>query len=515
MTASPPPLQAVRVEVGAPAQPAGGETRYEMQESPVDALSESPYFTLITITFCCLRLVRPVLLLACFAGGPHEKDSLTSLAHAFLWLAAVCGILGAVIISPAFVEWTKQQGAPPKFTWNLQGIALSFLACAVGLDLFHQIFALGKVDYFWGTGVTKEIDGDEMLAFILVMLHGVGFLGLICMIAAFARCFRASWRTFSKGPPPGYADDHLKRPPWWPSSPVVPESDDADLEDGSRPGAKAAAAFVYEDVPTPARSAAAGAGPRSAAADAQSPPRSPPQPAPPPQRAASAPAQGAEAPPHRSSSSSAPGADGRSVGSPPRSWLWTNDEWVPVRIMRSSPMPDGAVYVRLQGGRTIQTRHALLRPRAGEDPPQGPPTATHRPSSAGRASSKPNASERSGSAQGPRDRRPSGRDAAAGRPSSAPPAARSASSASVDEADSEGALWAAGRMERLKKELKELDGKPPAERRTRLRQLQRELHPDKQPPELRPHSQPLFMFVQKEWELDEACAKAAAERAAS
>jgi hypothetical protein len=62
------------------------------------------------------------------------------------------------------------------------------------------------------------------------------------------------------------------------------------------------------------------------------------------------------------------------------------------------------------------------------------------------------------------------------------------------------------------KELKALDGKSHAERRFALRQLQRELHPDKQPPELRPHAQPLFMVVQKEWEVGEACAKAASEK---
>jgi len=60
------------------------------------------------------------------------------------------------------------------------------------------------------------------------------------------------------------------------------------------------------------------------------------------------------------------------------------------------------------------------------------------------------------------------------------------------------------------KELIELEHLEPAERRSRLRALQRELHPDKQPPELRALAQPLFHLVQREWEVDEACRSASA-----
>merc|ERR1712187_527684 len=61
--------------------------------------------------------------------------------------------------------------------------------------------------------------------------------------------------------------------------------------------------------------------------------------------------------------------------------------------------------------------------------------------------------------------------------------------------------WAAVRMEKLRQELIELDKCDHPERKKGLRRLQRELHPDKQPPELRVHAQPLFHMVQREWEL--------------
>jgi hypothetical protein len=57
-------------------------------------------------------------------------------------------------------------------------------------------------------------------------------------------------------------------------------------------------------------------------------------------------------------------------------------------------------------------------------------------------------------------------------------------------------------MDQLRKELIALDNCDPSERKKGLRHLQRELHPDKQPPELRVPVQPLFHLVQREWEMD-------------
>jgi hypothetical protein len=165
-------------------------------------------------------------------------------------------------------------------------------------------------------------------------------------------------------------------------------------------------------------------------------------------------------------------------------------------------MPDGIATVRLPGGNVVNIQQSLLQPRTSSD--DAPPPA-------------PQGSDSTGDNDQRQQRRPTwsppsepdrrGPAASAGRPHSAPPGPRPPGTA---EEDSEGAIWAAGRLARLRKELQGLDDKPRAERRSGLRSLQRELHPDKQPPELRSHAQPLFMLVQREWEMDEAAAKAAA-----
>lgn len=60
--------------------------------------------------------------------------------------------------------------------------------------------------------------------------------------------------------------------------------------------------------------------------------------------------------------------------------------------------------------------------------------------------------------------------------------------------------WASTRLPRLQRELRDLQRCPPSERKRRLRGLQLELHPDKQPPERRPSAGRLFHLVQEEWE---------------
>lgn len=498
-------VRPVRVEVG-------GEQarvqRFELQESHADALSDLPYFPINVATFSCARLVRPILVAACYAGGPHEQEGVVAVANAFLWMACIIGGLGAIVVSTPMREWMKKQGASPRFTWNLEPSALVLLSLAVFFDVIHQLFALGSWDYFWSTGVAKTGDNDEMLAFFLVLLHGIGLLGLIGIIAAYARCFRASWRKWNRGPPAGYADDHQPGKIGHLASqfvgwflPSENEHSATDLEGGKARAAPGADGFIPGQVPTPARGNASKpeeSGPREAAA-------------------ASQPAPGA---PRRSDGEDANARP--SVGTPPRAWLWKGGEWIPVRVMRS--MPDGNVAVRLPGGNVVNTQQELLRPRldVDEEPPSSPPSVPQRGrESAGpgwqssserrRPSWSPGQAPRASSAAGPTARDSAGRRPS--RPSSAPAGGRAAAAA-VTEDDSEGAKWAAERMGRLRKELQALDDKSQAERRLALRQLQRELHPDKQPPEMRPYAQPLFMLVQKEWEVGEAVAKAAAERAA-
>ena len=64
--------------------------------------------------------------------------------------------------------------------------------------------------------------------------------------------------------------------------------------------------------------------------------------------------------------------------------------------------------------------------------------------------------------------------------------------------------WLDARMARLQKELREIDQLAPGAKKSRLRKLQLELHPDKQPERIRVKAQQLFLLVQGKWEANEA-----------
>eukprot|EP00439_Symbiodinium_sp_Y106_P022825 s3386_g2.t2 len=70
--------------------------------------------------------------------------------------------------------------------------------------------------------------------------------------------------------------------------------------------------------------------------------------------------------------------------------------------------------------------------------------------------------------------------------------------------DQEDDRWLANRMAKLQQELRDIDQLAPAARKGRLRKLQLELHPDKQPERLRAKCQKLFLIVQGRWEAHEA-----------
>lgn len=529
--------QARRVEVGGQLQQSA-QRSYQAVEGLSDPLSELLLFPAVTIGFCCLRLLRPIIVLAVYDGGP--KDDVAAAANVLVWLAAISGIMGAINVSTPWKEWLKVQGATPRLTWKLEPAAVALLMCAVVMDILHQLFALISFNLFWSTGIAGANNGesDGMLAFFLVILHIGGLFGSIGMVAAYARCCRASWRKYCRGPPPGYAADH--RPPreaqiigscltfvdwlWapWPDR-EKPRDDGGDVETGRRPKKPIDKSFTPDAVPTPSRansgasasSSEAEKGPRKAGAAERSPPgpraSGSSRPPPVPSRSHSAPDSTREG----NGSARVEPEPQSSVGSPPRAWFWTGESWVAVRIMRS--MPEGVV-VRLAGGTVVTTKQHLLRPRvdASESPPSAPPAASGAASSAG--PSRPRDERRRPSwspgpaappTSAPQDSKDSGRRSSRPtRPSSAPPSGRAAPSAVPSEPVGEGVAWAAERMQKLRKELQALDGKSHAERRFALRQLQRELHPDKQPPEMRSHAQPLFMMVQKEWEISEASAKA-------
>lgn len=64
--------------------------------------------------------------------------------------------------------------------------------------------------------------------------------------------------------------------------------------------------------------------------------------------------------------------------------------------------------------------------------------------------------------------------------------------------------WFEARMAKLQKELKDIDQLSAGAKKARLRKLQLELHPDKQPERIRAKAQQLFLIVQGKWEANEA-----------
>ena len=63
--------------------------------------------------------------------------------------------------------------------------------------------------------------------------------------------------------------------------------------------------------------------------------------------------------------------------------------------------------------------------------------------------------------------------------------------------------WLESRMARLQRELREIDLLPVSAKKSRLRKLQLELHPDKQHERIRAKAQQLFLLVQGRWEANE------------
>lgn len=505
-----------------PKKPSSDEPRFTIErvESPVDPLSEQPGFCGATTAFCGIRLLRLVLLSACFPDGPHTEDGAATLGITCSWLAVVNALIGALLLFPPIRQWAEEQVFSPRAVWYTEPFALVLLAAAVTLDLLHQFIAMVRWDYFWGTGVMRDESQDsKLLAYVLILLHVIGLLGLVMMVAAYARCYRASYRAAWKGPPPevkwhrdagpdlesGRGDStrstnskvgsetHAQA---WSSSkkwtcPFCEERNNESRTQCNNCGKVRPPDVLadHEAASKPARTARPSASSTSAPASSAGPRTAGSAPNP-------APTMGTAEP-------------RPSVGTPPRAWLWMDDVWHKVRIMRSSA--DGNVAVRLPGGAVVNTRQFLLRPRCdGDEPPPSEPPPTRSgsspPPSASAAGRPRQASKQSGQGGSRRSSKASATDAAE-RLGSAGDSASTAAKLSAEE------QWAAERMARLRKELQALDGKSPAERRSGLRALQRELHPDKQPPELRVHAQPLFMLVQKEWEVEEATRTAAAEAA--
>eukprot|EP00929_Paragymnodinium_shiwhaense_P096535 TRINITY_DN5813_c0_g1_i1.p1 TRINITY_DN5813_c0_g1~~TRINITY_DN5813_c0_g1_i1.p1 ORF type:complete len:594 (-),score=125.73 TRINITY_DN5813_c0_g1_i1:351-2132(-) len=525
------------------------------QAADVESLSVLPWFPVVCGGFCVIRLVRPVVVQAHFRDRPWQEEGGVALGLTFAWLAALCGLLASVLLhAPAPLSNWSTRGLPRVVEKYLhpEAVALQLLVLAVVLEVFHQAIALVKFNFFWSTGVaedyvtttprpgvpwTPDLDdgsGDKALAIACAAMHVVGLLGFFIMVAGYARGFRACWlqlgrlrndddrglssKMFHRGV--GLPDPEAPLPR--PTEAFIPPPSGKPPADNMKSAMSAAAVAAAAAAAAAARLAGGGSsaeegpgaspGPRKAADVKSTPSTSSRQPS-------------AKAPsgPYHSSGDAAGGggssssearrpSNGASAapGSPSRAWLWVDNEWVAVRILRSAGASEGMCTVRLPGGDVKQTRHSLLRPRESDDvPPRDPPPKQARQSQRGRSSDSRAYKPGGGRSHEGQQQRPSSAGATGGsraRPEMQSKAAQEQKRPSTAEGRplSDEEKWAAARMDQLRKDLIALDKCEPSEVKKRLRQLQRELHPDKQPPEMRVHCQPLFHLVQKEWEVREA-----------
>lgn len=182
----------------------------------------------------------------------------------------------------------------------------------------------------------------------------------------------------------------------------------------------------------------------------------------------------------------------------------------PQRSASASPRRDGPAPPRPAAAGTDSNARGPSKDGAGAEQPNSarrPPRPnggfSRGPSKDGAPTEQPNSARKSPSL------RPSG-----GSATSTPKSAGGAAKQEVDTETLEREKWASERLVKLQKELRDLEGCEAAERKRGIRVLQRELHPDKQPPEMHVHVQPLFHIVQREWEVVEAQQKRAEAAAA-
>lgn len=475
-----------------------------------------------TAVFCCMRLVRPVLFLACFPSGPHTEDTIAQLGIACAWLFAIAGFLGAATLHAS--PWCKDE-EPQREAGLLRSgaaqprarlVGWCLLALAIIVEFVHQTCALVRWSFFWGTGFLGGgalRTWKEPAAYVLALLHASGFFGVLLLGAicvAHVRWLRlsvvrqrftqAGYTAKENVVGPKVCDANARR-----SDTGLREAAADRAEKGQpnvsepQPSERAAAPGRVMAAPRPAASVEAGkfaerGRPVAAAAAPQRGPQPPRVEAPLGHNAAAA-RNRSKGPSHvpagpRSPSPRTVGASNQCQPQSVRAWFWNGDGWVAARVLRTNG--DGSATVRLSGGSILRTRQSELQPRpaAGSKEPVPPPP--------------PAAKEQRAQAEPfHQGKRPSATEAEADAKASASPEPQPTdpcTMASKECGDNEDARWAAERIERLRSELHGLDRCSLSERRAHLRRLQLELHPDKQPPERREHAQPLFHLVQREWE---------------
>eukprot|EP00931_Biecheleriopsis_adriatica_P028581 TRINITY_DN17040_c0_g1_i1.p1 TRINITY_DN17040_c0_g1~~TRINITY_DN17040_c0_g1_i1.p1 ORF type:complete len:595 (-),score=102.56 TRINITY_DN17040_c0_g1_i1:148-1932(-) len=561
-------VQPRRINVGmeAAVDPKAPRFEVEMREVSCRPLSANPNFPLVAMPFCCLRLVRPMLLALCFSDGPQTQVLAAEVAVFFAWMMSFAGLAGALFVTPVFQQWLDDKpGLSDAAKDHVEPAGLVLLGVAVGFDLLHQLLAVACWDFFWSTGIVDMEKSDSTLklplAYVLVLLHVAGLLGSLILVIMYARNYRATWLEFAlarrgkkrsrvsdargfrdleAGEEPRVAARRPAEEEESAAAAVESERPEQPLRPDGRPSGwrnragskgpsdKAPAAHwgpreagrdsSREPSPRPSENRSDGEGtPRGSPRDNTPPRRSKRSNSFSPQRAGSVP--GGPRPSKEDSPGTAPGPERPPLINPPRAWLWvekeSGGEWVRVRVLRTSSS-DCTAAVRLPGGEVIQTRQSSLRQRKTEhdEPPAAPAAAPRdRPASASAGASpgptkfsprppRGRSKERPSSSCSGRGNRPPREGGSA--PPGWAPLFKEDEKPETPRVQSEEEKWAKERMEKLRKELQALDQLPQTERRSRLRALQRELHPDKLPEELRAHAQPLFHLVQKEWEVNEA-----------
>lgn len=512
-------------------------------EIPAKPLWVCLRFPLLAATFFVYRLIRPVLVAAFFSNGLQATVAGAQACLVLQWLGSVFGLLGVLLLQCHISGWLHPPGASPrakaKAEAYLKPSVLMLLGFAVFLEFLYEVLAVGFYQFFWGLGMVDaskpEMSSLAALAGVLVILQVGNLVGAILLVVAYARSYLVSW-------------DDAGVALWaFPAEGASGSGEAADVESGEVPSSSAPSARPprargpQSQVPGPIPGWEKDKGPRQAGVNSRdaSPRQSPrlqegipsyrrkfsTEFQTPPRGKSSSPTcspRPKQAPADRPPASAERPAERPPLGAMPKAWLWVasekGGEWVRVRIIRSST--NGTATVRLPDGGILQANQSFLRPRGSnsEEPPNSEPRR-ERPSSA-------NAGARNKMPSGPRgpskERPSSASFSEETRGGSVPPGWRDFSSEDCPGVvrppakkeppkvqESPGELWAKARLAKLRKELQELNNMEPAERRVRIRGLQRELHPDKLPEDLRPHAQPLFHIVQREWEVDEAARNSA------
>eukprot|EP00933_Yihiella_yeosuensis_P020295 TRINITY_DN16297_c0_g1_i1.p1 TRINITY_DN16297_c0_g1~~TRINITY_DN16297_c0_g1_i1.p1 ORF type:complete len:471 (-),score=66.83 TRINITY_DN16297_c0_g1_i1:943-2355(-) len=417
----------VRIEVGMGPELGREAPKYQLEKQEVlaEPLSVNDLFPYVATTFFVARLVRLIILSACFAEGPHSEDGGYTAAVAFAWCCSFTGLLGALLISRRFHRYLDDDyQIPEKVLMHQEPMALGLLAVSFLAEILHQCIALGRFEYFWSTGIVTDkksgAGSSEPLAVVVIFLHIGGLIGTLIMFSSYARLYIQAWKTLPQRQKKLIERAEAKR--------RLAASGDSqeDIESGGGPpgagrkvadedAAKASASSYSYRQQGRASSKGSAASPSCNAGAAWGPRQAGSARSPSPAGRAEADNQKREGSGTPRRTNRSPSPQGRGPGifqkpwtprgdritspvrnqetpqSSPKAWYWqvteTGGEWKSVRIIRSSG--DGTATIRLPGGQTVQVRMSQLKQRNGdEDPPPQPAAPSpgfqqERPRSAG------------------------------------------------------------------------------------------------------------------------------------